>query len=305
VFQVDPGQAERLVGTLTGHEGPVWQVAWAHPKFGSLLASCSYDGSVIIWKESASAAGGAVRQQQYQQQFNQQQQTTTQQWIKVKEHRLHESSVNALAWAPHELGLSLACASSDGQVSVLTYRVEDSTWEVQAFPAHQIGCNAVSWCPSPSADYLAALASGRNPNTTTPYLRLVTGGCDNLAKIWRRDESSSATWVLEAILEGHVDWVRDVAWSPSASGPIATCSQDRLVYLWTCSADGSSWSKQALSAEPFPDTLWRLSWSTAGNLLAVSCGDNTVSLWREGASGAVGAFEMVSKADQAAMAASQ
>lgn len=23
------------------HDGPVWQVAWAHPKFGTLLASCS------------------------------------------------------------------------------------------------------------------------------------------------------------------------------------------------------------------------------------------------------------------------
>ena len=24
------------------HDGPVWQVAWAHPKFGTLLASCSF-----------------------------------------------------------------------------------------------------------------------------------------------------------------------------------------------------------------------------------------------------------------------
>jgi hypothetical protein len=31
--------------------GPVWQISWAHPKFGTLLASCSYDGSVIIHKE--------------------------------------------------------------------------------------------------------------------------------------------------------------------------------------------------------------------------------------------------------------
>lgn len=28
------------------HEGPVWEVAWAHPKFGNLLASCSYDRKV-------------------------------------------------------------------------------------------------------------------------------------------------------------------------------------------------------------------------------------------------------------------
>lgn len=29
----------------------MWQVAWAHPMFGNLLASCSYDRKVIIWKE--------------------------------------------------------------------------------------------------------------------------------------------------------------------------------------------------------------------------------------------------------------
>lgn len=33
------------------HTGPVWQVAWAHPLFGSILASCSYDRKVIVWKE--------------------------------------------------------------------------------------------------------------------------------------------------------------------------------------------------------------------------------------------------------------
>jgi protein transport protein SEC13 len=38
------GDRFRNSATLTGHEGPVWQVAWAHPKFGTLLASCSYDG---------------------------------------------------------------------------------------------------------------------------------------------------------------------------------------------------------------------------------------------------------------------
>ena len=34
-----------------GHEGPVWQLAWAHPKFGSILASCGYDSRVYIYKE--------------------------------------------------------------------------------------------------------------------------------------------------------------------------------------------------------------------------------------------------------------
>jgi len=36
-----------LLVSVAGHEGPVWQVCWAHPKFGSFLVSCSYDRKVI------------------------------------------------------------------------------------------------------------------------------------------------------------------------------------------------------------------------------------------------------------------
>lgn len=30
----------------------MWQLAWAHPMYGSLLASCGYDKKVIIYKET-------------------------------------------------------------------------------------------------------------------------------------------------------------------------------------------------------------------------------------------------------------
>lgn len=149
------------------HEGPVWQVAWAHPKFGALLASCSYDGRVIVWKETASG------------------------WIRAKEHKGHDSSVNSVAWAPHEFGLCLACASSDGKVSVLTYRVEEAVWQVDEWSAHQIGCNAVSWCPSARpASLISALggagaAAGASAPPSLATKRLATGGCNNLVKIWR------------------------------------------------------------------------------------------------------------------------
>ena len=38
--------------TLKGHQGPVFQVAWAHPQFGTLLASCGYDKRVIVFREA-------------------------------------------------------------------------------------------------------------------------------------------------------------------------------------------------------------------------------------------------------------
>lgn len=170
IFQVEPNQPERLLCSLSGHEGPVWQVAWAHPKFGSLLASCSYDGRVIVWKETQQAG----------------------QWMKVKEYKGHDSSVNSVAWAPHDFGLVLACASSDGRVSILTYKPEEAIWVVNEWNAHQIGCNAVTWCPSPRPESLLSASTATATASTQQQqqpafaeMRIATGGCDNLVKIWK------------------------------------------------------------------------------------------------------------------------
>lgn len=70
--------------------------------------------------------------------------------------------------------------------------------------------------------------------------------------------------------------------------------------IWTKDGPTSPWVKTALdpsaagSASPttgasapgkFPDVVWRVSWSLAGNILAVSCGDGKVTLWKENLKG--------------------
>lgn len=50
--------------------------------------------------------------------------------------------------------------------------------------------------------------------------------------------------------------------------------------IWTCdsAAPGSEWKSFTID---FDVVLWRVSWSLSGNILAVSGGDNKVSLWKE------------------------
>lgn len=131
--------------------------------------------------------------------------------------------------------------------------------------------------------------------------RFASAGCDNLVKIWGYREDSQS-WVEEDTLEGHADWVRDVAWAPNIGLPksyIATASQDKTVLIWTKDTATSPWVKTALdpssalaspssssgASSKFPDVVWRVSWSLAGNLLAVSCGDGKVTLWKENLKG--------------------
>lgn len=255
VFDVR-NNTQRLITTLMGHEGPVWQVAWAHPKYGNILASCSYDRKVIIWKE------------------------TNGQWQNYHEYTEHDSSVNSVCWAPHEVGLVLACGSSDGSVSVLTF--VDGNWETTKIGnAHTIGCNAVSWAPSVTPGSLVEPPSNipKDPRSK----RIVSGGCDNLVKIWCQKEGG---WQEEAKLESHNDWVRDVAWAPSIGLPgskIASCCQDGRVIIWKNDGNTTNWTPKVLNK--FDDVVWHVSWSLTGDILAVSGGDNKVSLWRENLDG--------------------
>lgn len=286
VFEVVNGEMQKKEGqVLRGHNGPVWQVAWAHPKYGHILASCSYDGKVLIWKEQpqGQGQGGGFGT-----------------WTKIKEYSSHSASVNSVSWAPHELGAIVACASSDGKLSVLTFK-NDGTWGADIFNGHAIGCNAVSWAPAtlpgslitPTQQPQAAPPAGANPEQSSyaTVKRFASAGCDNLVKIWGYREDQQA-WVEEEVLEGHTDWVRDVAWAPNIGLPrsyIATASQDRTVIIWTKDTPTSPWTKTLLKpaaisgsdGNKFPDVVWRVSWSLAGNILAVSCGDGKVTLWKE------------------------
>ena len=258
VFEVD-GENYKLASTLFHHEGPVWQVAWAHPKFGLILALCSYDGKALIWK----------------------QQPQNREWQVIAEHTVHQASVNLVLWAPHELAAVLLCTLSDGRVLVVDFNEDGTTLSV-VFDAHAIGVNSALWAPvSDVKDKLAR--------------RFVTCGSDNLAKIWRFDPTADK-YVQEATLQGHSDWVRDVAWLPSnlVKQYIATASQDRTVLIWSPDAQGN-WQKQLLTEEPFPDVCWRCSWSLLGNILAVSGGDNKVSLWKENFQGK---WELAGQVDQ-------
>ena len=67
-------------------------------------------------------------------------------------------------------------------------------------------------------------------------------------QIWREKTDGSGGFEEEEKLEGHSDWVRDVAWAPSIGLPktvIASCSQDQRVIIWTHDGSpGAQWSSK-------------------------------------------------------------
>jgi len=272
IFEVG-SSTPKQTAELRGHEGPVWQVAWSHPKFGNFLASASYDRKVILWKEDPKNK-----------------------WSIFHEYTGHRLSVNSIAWAPHEFGLILATASSDGQIAVLTVKETVKEGEVVAtiFTAHSIGVNAVSWAPATGTNSLLKPSVPVGPLIK----RLASAGCDNVIKIWKCSENNHWYPEPETVLKHHNDWVRDVAWAPNIGFPtstIASCSQDGTLVFWVQEESSSLKFKAKAYRSETPDVLWRVSWSLTGNILAVSGGDNKVSLWKESPDGE---WKQISTLDQ-------
>jgi len=263
--------------TLTGHSGPVWQVSWAHPKYGTVLASCSFDGSILIHRE-----------------------TRPREWTQLHAARnLHDSSVNSVKFAPHEYGLIVAGASSDGRVSVLQHQNDDS-WLVDYVQDSHLGVNALDFAPFASYEgdkESEQVVAGADPAVTSntaasnPTMHMVTGGCDNRIRFWKKTVDSNHTkWEIDpspvdTTSLSHSDWIRDVAWAPSSAilpdiNLVASCSEDRTVIIWTQKGgEGQPWTPQLLHT--FDDPVWRVSWSVTGCVLAVSSGDDKVTLWKQ------------------------
>jgi len=256
VFDVLENDALSQVAHLKGHNGPVWQVSWAHPKFGKVLASASYDKQVIIWRQDQSGN-----------------------WSIWYQHNAHALSVNSVAWAPSEYGLMLACGSSDGQISILSHQQDN--WTYTKIAAHKVGVNAVSWADS--IDPAAAVSA--TPQTNPPPKRLASGGSDGVVNIWI--SKGGDEWERETQLTDHNgQWVRDVAWATNIGLPystIASGDQSGTVCIFTKDfsngASNGPWRCRKLP--PFSETIWKLSWSVTGNILAVSSGENKVTLWKE------------------------
>lgn len=109
---------------------------------------------------------------------------------------------------------------------------DDGQWGADIFNGHAIGCNAVSWAPATQPGSLITpqqnnAVPGQPPAPAQTIKRFASAGCDNLVKIWGYREDSQS-WAEEETLEGHTDWVRDVAWAPNIGLPrsyIATASQ--------------------------------------------------------------------------------
>lgn len=120
IFQTTENSLQ-LISQIQAHEGPTLKIDYSHPKFGSLIASCGFDGKIYLWKEN----NGACE--------------------KVYEYQDEEkpTCVNYVKFSKYNNDLLFASGNTDGNVVIHTYKNEHFS-SFKLF-AHEFGVNAISF----------------------------------------------------------------------------------------------------------------------------------------------------------------
>lgn len=248
---------QHIVKLPDDSNAPMHRIAWAHPKFGSLLAMGCQDGRVYVYREELHPNGSGATE-----------------WVLKYVHAFHSLAVLSIEWAPYEYGLCLASASADGQVSFLS-RMREGWVTSSSFVNSQDGVavSSVSWAPYNSL-------GSQGPQG--PVQRVVTGSINSSVQIWQFAAQENKWTLAEDALVGHEDWVRDVAWAPNVGIPaniIASGSDDHTVRVWSQDEAAGDWKMHVIHT--FRSPVYRISWSLTGTVLSVAVGDDEVTFWKQ------------------------
>lgn len=182
----------------------------------------------------------------------------------VKSLKLHKDKI----WDLEESNGLLGTASTDRCIKIVNlnkeaYQLIDELDDT----VHKKTIRSVAWRPS----------------STT----LAAGSFDSTISIWSKDDSAddftSPTTNFEmelmAIIEGHENEVKSVAWSYDGLY-LASCSRDKSVWIWETDEMGEEYECVSVLQEHSQDVK-HVVWHPSLHLLASSSYDDTVRIWRE------------------------
>ncbi|KAI6045292.1 WD40-repeat-containing domain protein [Pisolithus marmoratus] len=113
------------------HDAAISKVSWAHPEFGTILASASFDRTVKIWEQTTSAATTEL-QPNTSSAPQQAGGGSSSRWSERAALVDARGTVRAVEFAPHHFGLKLATISTDNHLRIYECLEQSSltTWQL-------------------------------------------------------------------------------------------------------------------------------------------------------------------------------
>ena len=275
-------------------------MTWAHPEFGQILATCSFDRTAIVWEEMSKLTCH-VDKNKFSFLFllvadNNNGERNQSVWIKRHSFVDSRTSVTDIKFAPKHFGLMLATCSLDGYIRI--YEAPDvmniSHWSIQYEINCSKACSSISWNPSLYRQNCPMLAVGSDDSNHTSGSKIIFYEFND--QEWQR--------IVDKSWSGINDLVHDISFAPNVGRSydllgIATTKDVKIISLsldHDKESNISSSSSVLSSVNPhskrnytirvlasFEDhgsQVWRVSWNITGTILASSGDDGVVRLWK-------------------------
>ncbi|CAI5445952.1 unnamed protein product [Caenorhabditis angaria] len=283
------------------HGGAVWRAIWAHPEFGQILATCSYDRNINIWEEQFVKKGkrpdkrtDADKKQTrllaaQRDEIGNKRKTH---WVRRYNISDCRSNVTDIAFAPRHIGLVLASCTALGSIRIYEAPniMDISRWslnhELQAFHTR---CGCITWSQSRMHKSLIAVGSDEKTSESTQRI-VIYENADGLRK-WQR---------IIAIKLDLPAPVTDLRFSPISlidSHQLAIAAGDVHIYCIKVSKSAvvdddtgeaigenpvtsSDYSAQKVALLGDVRKAWRVKYNVMGSVVTATSFDGTVRSWK-------------------------
>lgn len=231
---------------LVGHEDRVWSISW-HPS-GKILASCSGDKSIRLWREEGESWIFLVV-------FISFLSDDTWNCVAILNDG-HKRTIRSISWSPS--GEQLASASFDATVCI--WEKVNGAWDaVVNLEGHENEVKSVSW--SYDGKFLST--------------------CSRDKTVWIWEVMDQHDFECAAVITNHTQDVKRTIWSPKES-VCASCSYDNSIRIYKEQDD--DWV-EVDKLDGHESTVWSIDFNKSGNRLVSVSDDQTIKIWQKDQTG--------------------
>mmetsp|Transcript_3897 Transcript_3897/g.5910 ORF Transcript_3897/g.5910 Transcript_3897/m.5910 type:complete len:316 (-) Transcript_3897:30-977(-) len=252
----------KLSARWNAHSGAIFKVRWAHPEFGTLLASCSFDKSVNIYEENAGENS----------------------WNTLANLVESKEPIEDIRFAPKHLGLQLAVCSSNGEIRIYepSNSVNLKVWSVaQMFLSSPLGSNCIAWNPSPIDPPMLIVGNNDAETAREKFCKQFSEEA-SLLQLWVCSTETKTWQNIYTAPEAHKLAVVDLDWAQLMGRRkhlVCSCSLDSTVVVWRVDGNqGIIELEQVLTGHT--SKVWKVCWDLLGTTICSTGDDSKVKVWK-------------------------